>query len=380
MPKARQSRACTSRNRFPISIIVPMWCKKASANWVRWLVCAAAAAAGWGGQAGAATFDLPTDGSTVVGSVLVVKPTQQGNTLPDVARHYDVGYEEIVRANPKQSVWTPKGPVVVPRQFILPPKPWQGIVLNIPQRRLYYFPPAGKGKPPTKVITYPISIAREGWSTPLGITRIKSKQKDPAWYVPKSIQEEHTREDGMPFPEYFPPGPDNPMGMLAMQTGFPGIFIHATNKPWGVGLRTSHGCLHLYPEDAAEIFPIMPIGTQVRVINDPVLVGNDHGRWVMATYEPVAEYPNQGTLDQLALQALSNTPLTSDKIDTERVGRLVETPQSVPVALAADQPDLAAWLKLQAVQRYDFAPYGQDANNAMLPLKPANEDIELPSL
>jgi L,D-transpeptidase ErfK/SrfK len=245
---------------------------------------------------------------------------------------------------------------------------------------MYYFPPAGKGKPPTQVITYPISIAREGWSTPLGMTRIKSKQKDPAWYVPKSIQEEHTREDGMPFPEYFPPGPDNPMGMLAMQTGFPGIFIHATNKPWGVGLRTSHGCLHLYPEDAAEIFPIMPIGTPVRVINDPVLVGNDHGRWVMATFETVAEYPDKGPLYQQAMAVLSNTPLAPGEIDEARVARLAETPQSVPVALTADQPDLPDWLKLQAVQRYDFAPYGQDANNAMLPQKPASEQVELPPL
>jgi L,D-transpeptidase ErfK/SrfK len=96
-----------------------MLSKKVSANWARWLFCVAAI--GWSGLAGAATFALPADGSTVVGSVLVVEPTQQGNTLPDIARHFDVGYEAIARANPDQSIWTPKGPVVVPRQFILPP-------------------------------------------------------------------------------------------------------------------------------------------------------------------------------------------------------------------------------------------------------------------
>ena len=327
----------------------------------------------------AATFTLPTDGSTVVGQVLVVEPSpSSGNTLPDIARHYDVGYEEIVRANPGLSVWTPQGQVIVPRQFILPPKPWQGVVLNIPQRRLYYFPEAGKGKPPKEVITYPVSIAREGWSTPLGTTRITAKHKDPAWFVPKSIREEHLREEGVELPDYFPPGPDNPMGMLAMQTGFPGIFIHATNRPWGVGLRTSHGCLHLYPEDAAQVFPRMKVGTPVRVIDEAALVGNDRGRWVMATFEPVAEYPDTRPLSQRAAQALTAVPLPQDAIDQARVERLGKTPQPVPVALLPGQPDLAAWLRTLPVERYDFAPYGVEANNAMLPRLPASEDIELP--
>ncbi|MBI3146735.1 MAG: L,D-transpeptidase family protein [Pseudogulbenkiania sp.] len=325
----------------------------------------------------AATFTLPTDGSTVVGQVLVVEPSA-GNTLPDIARHYDVGYEEITRANPNMSVWTPRGPVVVPRQFILPPQPWQGIVLNIPQRRLYYFPVAGKGQAPKQVITYPISIAREGWSTPLGTTRITAKHKDPAWFVPKSIREEHLREEGVELPDYFPPGPDNPMGMLAMQTGFPGIFIHATNRPWGVGLRASHGCLHLYPEDAAQIFPQLKVGTPVRVIDEAVLVGKDRDRWVMATFETVAEYPDVSPLSLRATQALSTVPLPQDAIDQKRVERLGTTPQPVPVALSPSQPDLAAWLRTLPVERYDFEPYGIDANNAMLPRIPASEDIELP--
>nr|WP_294863820.1 L,D-transpeptidase family protein [uncultured Pseudogulbenkiania sp.] len=327
--------------------------------------------------AAAATFTLPTDGSTVVGQVLVVEPTGN-NTLPDIARHYDIGYEEIARANPEQSVWTPHGAVVVPRQFILPPKPWQGVVLNIPQRRLYYFPATAKGQPPQQVITYPISIAREGWSTPLGATRIKAKFKDPAWFVPKSIRDEHLREDGVELPEYFPPGPDNPMGMLAMQTGFPGIFIHATNRPWGVGLRTSHGCLHLYPEDAAQIFPQMKVGTPVRVIDEPVLVGNDGGRWVMATFEPVDEYPDKVPLEQRVAQALSTVPLPPDEIDQERVTQLATTPQPVPVALSASEPGLDDWLSELPVEPYNFEPYGIDANNALLPRLPASEEIELP--
>jgi L,D-transpeptidase ErfK/SrfK len=270
--------------------------------------------------------------------------------------------------------------VVVPSQFILPRPPWQGIVINIPQRRLYYFPPAAKGRP-RQVITYPVSIAREGWSTPLGQTRIVAKYKNPSWFVPKSIQAEHLLDEGVELPEYFPPGPNNPMGMLALRTGFPGIYIHATNRPWGVGMRTSHGCIHLYPEDAAEIFPRIQVGTPVRVINEPLVSGNDRGRLVMASFEPVAEYPSRFVEAEHTVFEALQAFLPADQviggfelIDWARVDRLVATPQPVPVAVTRDQPDLGTRLgKLVAVP-YDRPPYGMDANNALVPEQGAPAD------
>ncbi|MBV8467827.1 MAG: L,D-transpeptidase family protein, partial [Burkholderiales bacterium] len=188
-----------------------------------WLLAWAVAAS----LAPAATYVLPTNHDTVVGDVHVVQ-VHGDSTLLDVMRHYDVGYDEIVSANPSVSVWTPDtaAQVVVPSKYALPPKPWAGIVINIPQRRLFYFPAAKHHEQPV-VMTYPISIAREGWATPLGETRVIAKYRDPAWFVPDSIRAEHLREEGVELPEYFPPGPDNPMGMLALQTGFPGIYIHA---------------------------------------------------------------------------------------------------------------------------------------------------------
>jgi L,D-transpeptidase ErfK/SrfK len=347
--------------------------------------CMVAAADGFvAANTSAATFELPTDGSTVVGKVVIVSPSS-GNSLLDIARHFDVGYEEIVAANPSVSVWLGAKRVVVPSQFILPPKPWKGVVVNIPQRRLYYFPPAAKGQP-QQVITYPTSIAREGWSTPLGPTKIVAKYRDPGWLVPTSIRAEHLKEEGVELPEYVPPGPDNPMGMLAMQTGFPGIFIHATNKPWGVGLRTSHGCIHLYPEDAAQIFPMMAKGTPVRIIDEPVLVGNDHGRWVMTSYEPVKEYPDKRPLAeraQVVLAALANVDAQASvapvEVDPARIARLSRTPQSVPVALSPQQQDLPYWLRTIKVQAYNYPPYGMDANNALVPpsLSPAGASAPL---
>ncbi|QNM97893.1 L,D-transpeptidase family protein [Chitinimonas koreensis] len=328
-----------------------------------------------GATCGGATFALPADGSSVVGGVRMVT-VNPDNTLLDVMRHFDVGYDEITSANRTVSVWKPgaQTPIVVPGQFVLPPRPWTGIVINIPQRRLFYFPAAGKAKgKPATVMTYPLGIAREGWPTPLGSTRIVAKYRNPSWFVPQSIRAEHLRDEGAELPEYFPPGPDNPMGMLAMRTGFPGIYIHATNRPWGVGLRTSHGCLHLYPEDAAELFPLLPVGTPVRIIDRPAVVGLDRDRWVMSTYSPVNEYGSPYSLYTHAALALGealpppgrNGPRAD--IAWSRVRDITASTQPVPTALTADFPGYADTLSRLALEYVDFAPYGMDANNAQLP-------------
>lgn len=335
----------------------------------------ASAALGLSTAASCATFTLPTDGSTVVGQIRRIIPTAE-NTLLDLARYFDIGYEEMVLANPGISVWTPgeSTEVVVPRQFILPPRPWKGIVINIPQRRLYFFPPARKGQP-RQVVTYPVSIAREGWSTPLGTTLVTAKYRDPAWLVPQRIRNERLREGEGNMPEYFPPGPDNPMGMHAVATGFKAIFIHGTNRPWGVGMRTSHGCLHLYPEDAEEFFSKVGSGTPVRIINEPFLVGNDSGRWVMASYPPVHEYPTipsplTRAFELVGAKLYDKASPPQGEVAWARVQQLVDAPNVVPLAIGLGQPELSEWLDSLPVERYGSRPYGIEANNARLPTLP----------
>lgn len=327
------------------------------------------------GLTAASTFPLPDDGSTIVGEIRVVTPTPD-NTLLDIARHFDVGYDEITNANPGMSVWTPGqgAQVVVPTRYILPPKPWKGIIVNISQRRMYYFPPVKKGQR-AEVVTYPIGIAREGWSTPLGETKLVAKYKDPAWFVPKSIREEHRQESGEELPEYFPPGPDNPMGMLALKTGFPSIFIHATNRPWGIGLRVSHGCLHLYPEDAAEIYPNIPVGTPIRFIDEPFVVGLEKNRWYVASYLPVTEYPvllsNYTRLMAALMPALNQTqnlrPSERVDFDWDRLRWLAENWVSLPHPIQLGMPPVADSIAALPVERYEYEPYGVDANTAALP-------------
>ena len=319
----------------------------------------------WAAPARGATFRLPTDGSNIVGQIQVVTVDSR-NTLLDIARHYELGHEEIIRANPGVSIWLPgEGtPIVVPTEFILPPQPWVGIVVNISQRRLYYFP-RHKANEPATVVTFPIGISRPGWSTPLGTTRIIGKYKDPAWFVPKSIQEEHRSKGEANFPDYFPPGPNNPMGMLAMETGFPQIFIHGTNHPWGVGMQVSHGCIHLYPENAAFIFPQLPVGTPVRIINQPVSAGERGSLLYLSVAEPVAGYP--GSQDDLLSQAMDALSRYSPEIDWTRVKQVVDAQPVLPVPVSIGAPGLDRILDSIKPTKYDFEPYGIDANDASPP-------------
>jgi L,D-transpeptidase ErfK/SrfK len=328
-------------------------------------------------------FDLPTDNSTIVGKAKIVVPKGR-NTLLDIARHFDLGYHEITWANPDVDEWVPEptGGVVIPSQFILPPKPWTGIVVNISQRRLYYFPTPAKGEKPA-VFTYPISIAREGWSTPLGITKVVGKHKDPAWFVPKSIQAEHKAQGEVEFPEYFPPGPDNPMGMLALALGFPAIFIHGTNHPWGVGMRTSHGCLHLYPEDAVALFGMIQTGTPVRVIDEPVMVGMLNNQLYVTQYEEVKEYgttQNRMTRATLALtpylmgsiqpkaDPASHVPAPPEfEVDWNRVAQALKNFQVLPISISPKGETPQELVDALIPEYYQEEPFGAEANNAKPP-------------
>jgi L,D-transpeptidase ErfK/SrfK len=220
----------------------------------------------------AATYELPADGSDVVGEVSTVT-AKFDDTLINLARRHDIGYQDIVRANPDVSVWVPgEGTeVVIPTRYVLPAGPRSGVVLNIAEYRLYYFP-ASKGDEPAVVMTYPISIGRMDWETPLGNTKVISKVTDPSWYPPKSVRAEHAAE-GRPLARIVPAGPDNPLGKHAMRLGLPGYLIHGTNRPAGVGMRVTHGCLRMFPEDIRYLFNYVAVDTPVRIINEPVKIG-----------------------------------------------------------------------------------------------------------
>ncbi len=217
-------------------------------------------------------YELPPEGYDVVGAIATITARYE-DTLVDIARRHGVGYQDIVRANPDVDVWLPgEGTdIVLPTRFVLPLGPRHGIVLNIAEYRLYYFPQTAPGEPAT-VMTYPISIGRMDWETPLGVTTVIAKAHNPTWYPPQSVRDEHAA-DGTPLPRVVPPGPDNPLGRFAMRLALPGYLIHSTNQPTGVGMRVTHGCIRMFPEDIEYLIQRVPIDTPVRIVNEPVKIG-----------------------------------------------------------------------------------------------------------
>lgn len=215
-------------------------------------------------------FDPAVD--EVVGQVQTTRVGAE-DTLSDIARRFNLGYEEIIRANPGVDPWLPgEGrEIVLPTRFVLPDAPKEGIVVNLAALRVYYYPQRKEGELQT-VITHPIGIGKVGWQTPEGTTKVTTKRKDPVWIPPASVRAEH-KKNGDPLPARVPAGPDNPLGAFAMNLGWPSYLIHGTNKPYGVGMRSSHGCIRLYPEDIAPLFQDIAIGTKVTVVNQPIVFG-----------------------------------------------------------------------------------------------------------
>jgi L,D-transpeptidase ErfK/SrfK len=233
----------------------------------------------------ALTFQLPSQ-SDVVGDVQMTK-VQRGESLGDIGRRYDIGVYEMIEANPQIDPWIPAtgSIVVVPTQFILPSGPRRGIVLNLAEMRLYYF---HADKP--LVTTHPVGIGKKGWSTPLvGETKILGKKKDPCWVPPESIRREHIAKGDI-LPAVVPAGPDNPLGRYAFYLGMEGsIRIHGTNKPGGIGVRGTHGCIRLYPEDIESLYYSVPVGTTVRITHEPYKVGWHNDHLYLEAHQPFTE-------------------------------------------------------------------------------------------
>ncbi len=307
-------------------------------------------------------YVLPPDGYDVIGAVATVTARRE-DTLVDIARRHGLGYEDIVRANPGVNVWVPgEGTeVVLPTQFVLPPGPRRGIVLNLAEYRLYYFPEPKAGEP-AYVMTYPISIGRMDWETPLGTTSVVAKARNPTWYVPQSVLDEH-EADGNPLPRIVPPGPDNPLGNFAMRLGLPGYLIHGTNRPAGVGMRVTHGCIRMFPEDIEFLFEKVGVKTPVRIINEPVKIGWSGDELVVEAH-PVLEV----LIPQPDDDSETETETEADAIEALPIikNALTYLTEQFIAATSARAGRLDWYLAEQAVDRADGIPVavGQGIKNA----------------
>ncbi|MET0280458.1 MAG: L,D-transpeptidase family protein [Steroidobacteraceae bacterium] len=301
------------------------------------------AASGFCATAGATVFDLPAPDATLLGREERVL-TSFEDTLYEIARRYSLGSEEVVRVNPGLDPWLPGSgkSIVIPGQRVLPSGPREGIVVNLPEHRLYFYPPSKDGKP-VRVYTYPISIGKMDWNTPLGKTRVVDKRERPTWTPPASVRAEHIA-NGDPLPAVVPAGPDNPLGMHAMRLALPGgaYLIHGTNNPIAVGMAITHGCIRMYPEDIAELFPMVAVGTPVYLINEPVKVAWVAGELLLEVHPPIdaegqTKEPELNVFEGLLEKALgeSTVAIYWDKARAE-LGQARGMP--VVVGLAADNP------------------------------------------
>jgi L,D-transpeptidase ErfK/SrfK len=253
------------------------------------------------------------EGDDVFGAVEVVSARHE-DTFVGLARTHNVGYEELRQANPDVDEWLPgEGTkIMVPKLYVLPRAPRSGIVVNVAELRLYYFPadpgplPEGVAPGSRKVITHPISIGRLDWSTPLGATTVRDKVANPTWYPPQSIRDEHAARNDI-LPRVVPPGPDNPLGKHALRLGISSYLIHGTNKPSGVGMRVTHGCIRMFPEDIEALFKTVPVGTTVNIVNQPVKIGwTVDGRLFLESHPAVKESAIDGEI--VAEDPFANVP------------------------------------------------------------------------
>ena len=292
------------------------------------------------------SFEIDAD-TEVIGR-LYFTHVQGQETLLDIARAYDLGYDDIIAANPGVDQWTPAAGdrVLLPLAHVLPDAPRVGIVLNLAARRLFYYLPEAEGEP-RRVVTHPIGIGREGWATPLGTTEVAMKHVRPPWTVPESIRKDRAAR-GDPLPAVVPPGPDNPLGSHALRLGWPSILIHGTNKPAGVGMQVSHGCIQLFPEDIVTLFETVPVGTPVTVVDQPYLAGHGPDGLLLEAHAPLTEAEGTTVAEAVALAietAQARQPAEDRMpIDLERALTYANNEAGYPLPIAAGAPEAERYL------------------------------------
>lgn len=272
----------------------------------------------------AATFTIDAATSAVgAASPVTIHTATKDDSLVELARHYGIGFNEIELANPGVDAFVPgeNWKVRIPSLWVLPDAPKEGIVINTSEMRLYYFAPLKKGSQ-TKVTTFPIGIGDEGTETPAGSYKISEKRPNPSWHPPASIRKERPE-----LPAVVPPGPENPLGTHAMRLSKTNYLVHGTHRPFGVGRQVSHGCIRLYPEHIPQLFEMVPMGTKVTIVKQPIKVGVRNKRVFVEIHEdPYVKIDNYFEATNILLQKKGLLKL----ISTEKLYKAVRKKDGVP--------------------------------------------------
>ena len=265
----------------------------------------------------------------VIGRLAVIR-LEKGDTLPDIARHFSLGINEISAANPGVDVWVPEAGerIMLPLSFILSDAPRKGIVINLAAMRLFQFKGDSKS---LAVSTYPIGVGTEERPSPMGQMYVARKATRPTWHVPASIAEDH-RKKGDPLPAKVLPGPQNPLGEYALYLSKSTYLIHGTNKPASIGLRATNGCIRLYPEDVKKLYENTPVKTPVSIVNQPYLVGQRDGVVYLEVHTPSED---SGAVDlEKVYTKLRNIEKESGRtLDWKKVKEVLAEARGIPVPI-----------------------------------------------
>ncbi len=283
---------------------------------------------------------------TLIGQVRPYR-VRKGDTLIDLARYYDLGYNEIVDANPGIDPWVPAvgATILLPTEWVLPCCTYEGLVVNIPEMRLFFYRRAADDPHTTIVYTYPVGLGRDDWRTPSGKFKIRGKTVNPQWNIPESIRQEHITERG--DPRTFIPGgaPDNPLGKYRLELTLPLYGIHGTDIPWGVGMQVSHGCVRLYPEDIERLFPLVPVGTPGEFTYQPVKVGVRGGAVYLETHRDIYGYAPAFYREASALIERAGL---AGRVDRELLEAALADEGGMPVRITPDESPGAPVLPITA--------------------------------
>jgi L,D-transpeptidase ErfK/SrfK len=292
-------------------------------------------------------FLLKSPDQEVVGTLQVIHARHE-DTFVDIARTYNLGFDELLEANPDVDPWLPgEGTrVILPTQFILPNAPHEGIVINLASKRLFWYLPADE-EGVRAVMTFPIGIGLQGTATPTGITTVTQKVPNPTWFVPAAIRAEYAAE-GTPLPKQVPPGPDNPLGSHALLLGMPSYLIHGTNRPAGVGMRVSHGCVRLFPENIERLYSEVTVGEQVTIVDQPWLVGWHDNRLYLEAHPPLEDDFRDwsGILPGLLVSAMTNAPYkVAGQPDLDQVNAIINAGRGMPIPVLDNEPATESYLQ-----------------------------------
>jgi L,D-transpeptidase ErfK/SrfK len=248
-----------------------------------------------------------------------------GETLLDVARDAGLGFHEVRDANPAVDEWVPPpgAEVVVPSRWILPRSRYRGLVVNIPEMRMYVFPTDARPGELVPLRTWAVGIGTEDAPSPIGPFTIRSKDANPTWIVPDSIL--RTMDNPQ---RVVPPGPDNPMGAYRIRLSHGAYAIHGTNDPWSIGRLTTHGCIRLYPEDLEVLYPRVDPGMPGELVYQPVKIGVREGRVYVEVHADV--YSRIRDFDGYARAEMKKAGV-EPRIDLDLFRAAVKAKRGVPV-------------------------------------------------